>query len=103
MEGAGLAAILAVLLAALPFIALALLFVLVLLTPSRSHHTESRLSPKRLCGLAKGTPLSVRMAFGSPNSWKTRSNTTKAYFSLVVESASQARRYRLEKSLIVSG
>jgi hypothetical protein len=34
------------------------------------------------------------MACGSPNSWNARSNTTKAYFSSVVDSASQARRYR---------
>ena len=33
---------------------------------------------KREFGLAKGTPLSVRMALGSPNFLKTASNTGKA-------------------------
>jgi hypothetical protein len=30
--------------------------------PSRSHQTDSRLRPKRALGLAKGMPLSVRIA-----------------------------------------
>jgi len=33
-----------------------------MLMPSRSHHTESRLSPNRAWGEANGTPLSVRIA-----------------------------------------
>src|SRR5580704_13516629 len=36
--------------------------------PSLSHHTDTLLSPKSALGLAKGTPLSVRMALGRPNS-----------------------------------
>src|SRR6266540_582215 len=32
--------------------------------PSLSHHTASLLKPNRACGLAKGTPLSVRIARG---------------------------------------
>src|SRR4029077_12695923 len=60
--------------------------------PSLSHHTDTLLSPKSALGLAKGTPLSVRMALGRPNSLKTALNTGKAKASLVVESASQAKR-----------
>src|SRR5436190_22360198 len=36
------------------------------------------LKPNSALGLAKGTPLSVRIALGKPNSLKTRSNTVKA-------------------------
>ena len=44
-----------------------------------NHHTESRDKPNSELGLAKGTPLSVRMASGKPKSLKTRSNTVNAY------------------------
>ena len=70
--------------------------------PSRSHQTESLLRSYSACAEAKGTQLSVRMPCGRPNSWKARSNTPKAYRSLVVDKASHARRYRLAKSVIVS-
>jgi len=60
--------------------------------PSLSHQTDSFDSPKRALGLAKGTPLSVRMASGKPNSLKTLSNTLNAKVSLVECSASQAIR-----------
>ena len=43
--------------------------------PSLSHQTESLDRLKSALGLAKGTPLSVRMAFGRPNSLKTFSKT----------------------------
>jgi predicted ATPase len=46
--------------------------------PSLSHQTESLERLKREFGLAKGTPLSVRMARGRPNSLKTLSKTVKA-------------------------
>ena len=46
--------------------------------PRRSHHTESLDRPKKAPRLAKGTPLSLRIALGSPNSLKTRSKTAKA-------------------------
>src|SRR3984893_7213176 len=46
--------------------------------PSLSHQTESLERLKREFGLAKGTPLSVRMAFSMPNCLKTASNTAKA-------------------------
>jgi hypothetical protein len=39
---------------------------------------HSRDSPNKALGLAKGTPLSVRMALGRPNSLKGLSNTLKA-------------------------
>jgi hypothetical protein len=45
--------------------------------PSLSHHTERRLRPKKALALAKGTPLSVRIASGNPKSLKTRSNTVR--------------------------
>ena len=45
-----------------------------------------------VCAEAKGTPLSVRMTCGSPNSWNVRSKTVKANRSWVVASASQVRR-----------
>jgi hypothetical protein len=57
--------------------------------PSRSHQTESLLRPNSAQALAKGTPLSVRMALGRPKSLNARSNTVKAYFSFVVARASQ--------------
>ena len=46
--------------------------------PRRNHQTESFERPKNEFGLAKGTPLSVRIASGSPKSLKTRSNTVNA-------------------------
>jgi hypothetical protein len=46
--------------------------------PSRNHHTESLLKPKKALRLAKGMPLSVRMESGSPKSLKALSNTVKA-------------------------
>jgi hypothetical protein len=46
--------------------------------PRLSHQTDSLLNPKRALGLAKGTPLSVRIARGRPNFFKTLSNTEKA-------------------------
>ena len=45
--------------------------------PRRSHHTESLLSPNSAHALAKGTPLSVRMALGRPKSLNARSNSVK--------------------------
>ena len=60
--------------------------------PSRNHHTDSLLSPNSAQALAKGTPLSVRIALGKPKSLNARSNTVKAYFSFVVASASQLMR-----------
>ena len=51
--------------------------------PSLSHQTDSLDRLKSALGLAKGTPLSVRMAIGRPNSLKTRSKTVKAKASLV--------------------
>jgi hypothetical protein len=47
--------------------------------------------------------VSVRMANGTPNSLNVRSKTAKAKGACVVASASHASRYRLAKSVIVSG
>lgn len=46
--------------------------------PKRSHHTESLERLKRELGEAKGTPLSVWIALGSPKSLKMRSKTANA-------------------------
>ena len=43
-------------------------------------------------GAGKGTPLSVRIALGSPNCLKTRLKTVKAKISWVLDSASQLSR-----------
>ena len=59
--------------------------------PKRSHHTESLERPKKAT-LAKGAPLSVRIARGKPKSLKARSKTLKANSSLVVPRASQLSR-----------
>jgi hypothetical protein len=46
--------------------------------PSLSHQTANRDRLNKPLGLAKGTPLSVLIALGRPNSLKTLSNTVKA-------------------------
>jgi hypothetical protein len=61
------------------------------------------LRPKKAERLAKGMPLSVRIAKGNPKSLKTLSNTVNANISWVVPRASQHSRYRLVVSVIVSG
>ena len=71
--------------------------------PSRNHQTASLLSPYNAHDDAKGTPLSVRIARGKPKSLNARSKTVMANFSAVVVSASHAIRYRVAKSVIVSG
>jgi hypothetical protein len=58
----------------------------------RSHHTESLERPKKAPRLAKGTPLSLRIALGRPYSLKTRSKMAKAYCSFVLCRASQHSR-----------
>jgi hypothetical protein len=50
-----------------------------------------------------GMPLSVRIALGRPNSLKARSKPMTAVSVSVDDRASQVRRYRLAKSVIVSG
>ena len=52
-----------------------------MLMPSRSHQTDSRDKLNRPFGEAKGTPLSKRIACGSPRSWNKRSNAVKANYS----------------------
>jgi hypothetical protein len=54
--------------------------------------TESLLKPKSAWALAKGTPLSVRIAAGNPNSRKVRSNAVNAKRSCVVDNASHVSR-----------
>ena len=46
----------------------------VMAMPSFNHHTDSLLMLNRAFGEANGTPLSVRMASGSPYSLQMRSN-----------------------------
>ena len=47
--------------------------------PRRSHQTESLERLNRALGLAKGTPLSERMASGRPRSANNRSKAVKPY------------------------
>ena len=51
--------------------------------PRRSHQTESLERLNRALGLAKGTPLSERMAWGRPRSWNSRSKAVTAVSSRV--------------------
>ena len=60
--------------------------------PSRSHQTESLERLKRPLGLAKGTPLSERMAAGRPRSRKSCSKAVMAGSSRVDSRASQSSR-----------
>jgi len=71
-------------------------------TPRRSHQTESLERPKRPLGLAKGTPLSERMAPGGPRSRKSRSKAVMAGSSLV-DSRPQSSRKREAWSETASG
>ena len=71
--------------------------------PSLSHQTESFERLNSALGEAKGTPLSVLIACGRPNSLKARSNTVMAVPSWVDCKASTANRNRLAKSLMVKG
>jgi hypothetical protein len=61
-------------------------------TPSLSHQTESLERLNRPFGLAKGTPLSERIAEGKPRSLKSCSKAVMAGSSRVDSSASQSRR-----------
>ena len=70
--------------------------------PSLIHQTERRERPHRAL-LAKGLPLSVRMASGSPYSWNSRVRTGKAPSCLTDGRASQPIRKRLKLSVTVSG
>jgi hypothetical protein len=46
---------------------------------------------------AKGTPLSVRIASGSPNALNARSKTVNAKVSCVLDMASQVSAWRARK------
>src|SRR5437763_903280 len=60
--------------------------------PRRSHQTESLERLNKALGLAKGTPLSERMASGKPRSRNSRSKAVQAVSSLVESSASHNSR-----------
>ena len=60
--------------------------------PRRSHQTGELAEPIERVGDANGTPLSVRIAAGSPNSRNVRSKAVKAKRSCVVDSASHVSR-----------
>ncbi len=68
-------------------------------TPRRSRQTESFERPKRPMGLAKGTPLSERMASGRPRSRNSRSKAVTARSSLGDSRASHRSRKREAESL----
>ena len=61
--------------------------------PSLSHQTES-LDRLNKALLAKGTPLSLRMALGGPRSLKSRAKAVRAGSSRVDSKASQRSRKR---------
>ena len=71
--------------------------------PSRSHHTDSFERLNKALGLAKGTPLSERMASGRPRSRNRRSKAVIAGSWRVESSASQSNRKREAWSLTVKG
>ena len=60
--------------------------------PSRSHQTESFERLNKALGLAKGMPLSERMANGSPRSRNSRSKAVKARSSRVDSRASHKQQ-----------
>src|SRR5437763_12875 len=62
--------------------------------PRRSHHTDSLDRLNKALGLANGTPLSERMAIGTPRSRNSRSKAVKASSSRVDSSASHMSRKR---------
>jgi hypothetical protein len=71
--------------------------------PSLSHQTESFERLNKALGLAKGTPLSERMASGKPCSRNSRSKAVIAGSSRVESSASHNSRKREAWSVTVSG
>jgi hypothetical protein len=71
--------------------------------PSRSHHTDGFERLNKAFGLAKGTPLSERMANGMPRSRNNRSKAVMAGSSRVESSASQSSKKREAWSVTVSG
>jgi hypothetical protein len=71
--------------------------------PRRSHQTESLERLKRAFGLAKGTPLSERMASGKPRSTNSRSKAVKASSSRIDSRASHKSRKRDAWSVTGSG
>src|SRR5258707_12897961 len=71
--------------------------------PSLSHQTESFERLNRALGLAKGTPLSERIASGKPRSRNSRSKAVQAVSSRVDSRASHNSRKREAWSVTVSG
>ena len=64
---------------------------------------RKRLRPNSACGTSKGTPLSVRIAAGRPNSLKTRSNTGNAPASWSTPGLHRPAGSVTGRSVIVSG
>jgi hypothetical protein len=62
--------------------------------PKRNHQTDSLERLNKAFGLAKGTPLSERMAAGRPRSRKSCSKAVMAVSSRVDSRASQSSRKR---------
>src|ERR1700716_2303585 len=70
--------------------------------PRRSHQTESLEGLNKPLGLAKGTPLSERIASGRPRSRNSRSKAVQARSSRVDSKASHRSRKREAWSVTVS-
>ncbi len=64
-----------------------------ILIPNRNHHIDNLLNPNSALGAEKGTPLSIRMAYGNPYSLNACSNTVNAVTAPVDPNPSQANRY----------
>src|SRR5512132_4105627 len=71
--------------------------------PRRSHQTESLERPNKALGLAKGTPLSERMASGKPRSKKSLSKAVLAGSARGESRASHSSRKREAWSVTVIG
>jgi hypothetical protein len=71
--------------------------------PSATHQIERRLSPRSPCTLAKGEPLSLRMACGKPCRAKSCSKLMRTVWLRAFSSARTSRTYRLCSSRTVKG
>src|ERR1700730_4635219 len=69
--------------------------------PKATHHADKRLKPYKACTLAKGAPLSERIASGKPYLAKIRSKASRTVWLRALSSARSSSRYRLNSSRTV--
>jgi hypothetical protein len=60
--------------------------------PRRTHHHAERVDKRARLFVANGTPLSVRIRWGKPNSWNSRVKIGLAWSPAVDARAWQPRR-----------